>query len=146
MADALPPAARYFIAVASRDHVLQGVKGKFAQFCHGKEGPAKRPRRGDWVVYYASKERFGEPAPCQRFVAVGQVADDAPTQVEQFGGFCPFRRAMAYKKCAEVPIQPLLLDLTFIKNKQRWGMAFRFGFLEILADDFTRIAKPMLNP
>ena len=144
MADTLPT-SRYWISVAARDHVLSGVQGKFAQFCHGKEGPAKRPRRGDWVIYYASKERYGEPQACQRFVALGQVTDEAPHQVEQTPGFCPYRRHMDYRRITEVPIQPLLENLSFIKNKPRWGMVFRYGFLEIPRQDFERIVHPMLQ-
>ena len=32
---------RYWIGVASRQHVLTAVEGGFAQFGHGKPGPAK---------------------------------------------------------------------------------------------------------
>ncbi|MGG1220830.1 EVE domain-containing protein, partial [Priestia endophytica] len=28
---------RYWVGVASRDHVMKGVQGGFAQLCHGKE-------------------------------------------------------------------------------------------------------------
>lgn len=137
--------SRYWISVAARNHVLKGVEGKFAQFCHDKEGPAKRPKRGDWVLYYAGKERHGEAQACQRFVALGQVTDEAPQQVEQAPGFCPYRRQMEYRSVTEVPIQPLLEDLSFIKNKQRWGIVFRYGFLEIPRPDFERIVQPMLQ-
>ena len=60
---------RYWIGVASREHVLIGRESGFAQFCHGKEAPAKRPRQGDWVIYYSGKEKFEETAPCQKFTA-----------------------------------------------------------------------------
>ena len=136
--------SRYWIGVASREHVLTGVRGGFAQFSHGKRGPVTRLSKGDWVIYYSGKERYGEPEPCQRFTAIGRVADSAPEQIEQRPGFKPWRRKVVYRTAEEVDIRPLIKRLSFIKNKTKWGAAFRFGFLEIGAADFDRIASRML--
>jgi hypothetical protein len=135
---------RFFIGVASREHVLIGVKGGFAQFGHGKMAPAKRLAKGDWVMYYSPKERIAEPEPCQRFTALGKVIDDEPVQVEQAPGFAPWRRRIEYLEAREVEIRPLLDDLSFIKDKSKWGAAFRFGLTEISREDFVRIAKRMV--
>jgi hypothetical protein len=48
--------------------------------------------------YYSAKEKFGEPAPCQRFVAIGKFLDAEPKQVTQAKGFKPWRRRVAYRK------------------------------------------------
>ena len=112
--------------------------------CHGKRGPAKKLSKGDWVVLYSSKERFGEPAICQEFTAIGQVIDAEPTQIEQFPGFNPYRRRIRYHTSQPVNIRPLIADLSFIRNKAKWGTAFRFGFLEIPERDFGKIATKML--
>jgi EVE domain len=135
---------RFFIGVASRDHVLMGVRGGFAQFGHGKMAPVKRLARGDWVIFYSPRERFREPGPCRRFTALGKVIDDAPTQVEQIPGFAPWRRRTEYQAAREVEIRPLLDDLSFITDKSRWGVAFRFGLIEVSREDFMRIAKRMV--
>jgi predicted RNA-binding protein len=135
---------RYWIGVASREHVRLGVKRGFAQFNHGKLGPARRLSRGDWVIYYSGREKFGEPELCQKFTAIGQVVDAEPIQIEQFPGFKPYRRKIKYRKATEADIHPLIDRLSFIKNKSRWGIAFRFGFLEINQSDFAVIAKHML--
>jgi EVE domain len=135
---------RYWIGVASREHVRLGVKGGFAQFSHGKLAPARRPSQGDWVIYYSPKLKFGEAEPCQKFVAIGQVIDGEPFQVEQFPGFKPWRRKIRYERAAEADIHALIERLSFIKNKTKWGAAFRFGFFEISKSDFTTIAKRML--
>ncbi len=136
---------RYWTCVASREHVLIGRESGFAQFCHGKEAPAKRPKKGDWIIYYSGKEKFEEPTPCQKFTAIGEVVDDKPVQVEQFPGFKPFRRQIKYHRSQEVSIQPLIKELSFIKNKQYWGMAFRYGFFEIDESDFRLIEGKMLE-
>jgi EVE domain len=108
---------RYWIGVASKEHVRLGVKGRFAQFSHGKLAPARRPSQGDWVIYYSPKLRFGEAEPCQKFVAIGQVTDDEPFQVEQFPDFKPWRRKIRYERAAEADIRALIERLSFIKNK-----------------------------
>jgi hypothetical protein len=104
---------RYWIGVASREHVRLGVKGGFAQFSHGKLARARRPSQGDWVIYYSPKLKFGEAEPCQKFVAIGQVIDDAPFQVEQFPGFKPWRRKIRYERAAEDDIHALIDVHTF---------------------------------
>ncbi len=52
---------RYFIGVASREHVRVGVEGGFAQFSHGKLSPARRLSKGDWVIYYFERPVEGVP-------------------------------------------------------------------------------------
>jgi hypothetical protein len=137
-------AMRFFIGVASREHVLAGVRGGIAQFGHGKMAPTKRLAKGDWVIYYSSKERISEGGQCQRFTALGRVLDDEANQVEQAPGFTPWRRRMEYLEGREVEIRPLLDHLSFITDKSKWGAVFRFGFFEIPRNDFMRIAKQMV--
>ena len=134
---------RHWIGVASREHVRLGVKDGFAQFSHGKLAPARRPSEGDWVIYYSPKLKFDEAEPCQKFVAIGQVVDGEPFQVEQFPGFKPWRRKIRYEHATEVDIHMLIERLSFIKNKTKWGAAFRFGFFEIGKSDFAAIATRM---
>ncbi len=134
---------RYWIAVASREHVLKGVAGGFCQACHGKRSPLARMRPGDWVVYYSSKETLGDGEPCQKFTAVGQVVAGDPYEFDMGGGFVPFRRDVAFVGCVEADIRPLIPELSFIQDKDRWGYPFRTGFFEISVADFERIASEM---
>ncbi len=137
---------RFWIGVASKEHVQNGKKIGICQFCHGKSSPATRLRKGDIVIYYSPKLVMDEPAACKQFTAIGVVTDDAPYQVEQFPGFKPFRRNVAYfEEARAVDIVPLLPELPFIRNKQSWGMAFRYGFLEIDETSFEVIARAMLG-
>lgn len=50
---------------------------------------------------------------------------------------------MDYKAYEEVGIRPLIDQLNFIEDKQRWGYLFRFGFFEIKQPDFELIARNM---
>ena len=138
-------AARYWIIVASRNHVQRGVTGGFAQANHGKAGPLRRMQPGDQVVYYSSKLRHGEDAPCQCFTALGEVADDDVYQANMGDGFEPFRRNIVYRECHEVSILPLIPQLSFIKDKQHWGYPFRWGMFEIPQADYELIATEMLT-
>ena len=44
----------------------------------------------------------------------------------------------------EVPIQPLIDQLSFIKNKKSWGYPFRFGCFTIEKSDFELIENALL--
>ncbi len=131
----------YWIAVASREHVQLGVKGGFMQVCHGKCGPLQRIKPGDWVIYYSPVEIFGEKTPCRKFTALGQVGDGDPYQFKMSDDFIPWRRDVVFKEIKECLIEPLINELTFIKNKQHWGFPFRRGCFNISFLDFSSIAK-----
>lgn len=138
---------RYWLLVASHDHVQRGLEGGFCQANHGKAQNLKRMHKGDGVVFYSAKETYGEPTPLQKFTAIGRVSDDAVYQAKMTPDFEPFRRKIDFAKSHETPIAPLIDALSFIKSKAKWGMTFRFGFLEIPGKDFTQIEKQMVgNP
>ncbi len=62
---------RYWVGVASRDHVLLGVAGGFCQVCHGKQAPLARMKQGDWILYYSPKTGMNSGEKVQAFTAVG---------------------------------------------------------------------------
>ena len=137
--------SRYWIGVASKEHVENGVRLGICQFCHGKSAPAKRLQKGDYVIYYSSKITMEGSELYQKFTAIGIVKDDMPYQVEMESGFKPFRRNIDYLDAKHVDIKPLIPILPFIKNKNAWGYVFRYGFLEIDQQSFEVISKEMLG-
>ncbi|VAY89203.1 conserved hypothetical protein [mine drainage metagenome] len=62
-----------------------------------------------------------------------------------FPGFVPYRRDIHFLEATDTPIHTLLEQFSFIKDKSRWGYAFRFGHLEISKSDFEMIATSMLG-
>jgi EVE domain len=134
---------RYWIGVASRDHVMKGVAGGFCQLGHGKAAPVKRLSPGDWIVYYAPREKMGEGEPVQAFVAIGKIKPGEPYEGDMGGGFHPTRRDVAFLKSKDAPIRPLLDVLSFTKGRTSWGYAFRRGSFAISEADFHVIAKAM---
>ncbi len=136
---------RYWVGVASEEHVARGVELGISQFCHGKRAPAKHPDKGDFLIYYSPKHRFKGTEPCQKFTAIGRIIDDAPYQVEMEPGFKPYRRNVEYFKADPDDIRPLIEQLPFIQNKERWGYVFRYGFLKIDRASFLIIAQAMLE-
>ncbi len=132
---------RYWIVVASREHVMLGVEGGFAQANHGKRAGLARMHAGDGIVYYSPKVSFGGKEPLHAFTAVGEVADEEIVQVEMTPDFVPFRRKVNYQYTGEVTIEPLVGDLGFIRNKKAWGYVFRFGLVEVPQADFGRILR-----
>lgn len=135
---------KYWIVVASKDHVKTGVADGIAQACHGKSAPLKRMKPGDFVIFYSGKEIFGESNKCQEFTAIGAVKDDDIYQFQMTEDFCPFRRDIEFLPSKDVSILPLINDLEFIKSKKSWAYPFRFGFFEIFERDFLLISSKML--
>jgi hypothetical protein len=127
----------------SRDHVLGGVDGGFTQAGHGKATGLKRLSAGDWLVFYSPKTSLRGGAPLQAFTAVGRVSGNEPYQVEMSPDFRPWRRDVTFSSCVEAPIAPLIDQLSFIKDKRRWGYVFRFGLFEIPCPDFDLIKTAM---
>ncbi|MGZ3236378.1 MAG: EVE domain-containing protein [Burkholderiaceae bacterium] len=138
-------APHYWIGVASHDHVKRGVAGNFCQLCHGKAQPLKRMSVGDWLIYYSPKEQFEGNIACQQFTAIGQVVGANVYPFEMFPGFVPHRRDIHFHAAQAIPIRPLIDQLAFINNKNKWGSAFRFGHIEITKQDFELIAFNMLG-
>lgn len=136
---------KYWVIVASKDHVLSGITEGFAQACHGKASPLKRMKKDDFVIYYSGKQTFGKTDKCQEFTAIGQVKDDGVYQVRVNEDFCPSRRNIDFFESENVSILPLINDLEFILTKKSWGAPFRFGFLEIPKNDFRLISSKMLK-
>ncbi len=134
---------RYWIGVASKEHVQKGVMGSFAQVCHGKAGPLNQMKETDWIVYYSPTLRFGHKEPCQSFTAIGKIQDRDPYLFAMSEDFVPWRRDVSFMQAKEVPIKTLLNELSFIKDKQKWGFPFKRGCFEISYEDFQIIAEAM---
>lgn len=135
--------AKYWIAVASKEHVKEGVEESFAQVCHGKGGPLKWMDEGDWIVYYSPTIKFGEKEPCQSFTAIGRMKPGSPYEFTMSPGFIPWRRKVEYFKSVDAPILPLIDKLSFITDKQKWGFPFRKGCFAISSLDFQVISRAM---
>lgn len=136
---------KYWIAVASENHVKLWTKLWIMQVCHGKLAPLKRLKKWDFVVYYSSKVEMNSEEKCQSFTALGEVMDDEIYQVEMFSGFVPYRRRVNYQKVQKISILPLLDKLEFIKDKTHWGYPFRYGLLEISQNDFKFLHSLMID-
>ncbi len=136
---------KYWVIVASKDHVKSGIAAGFAQACHGKSAPLRRMRKGDFIIYYSSKQTMGKAEICQQFTAIGKVIDDEVFQFQVSEDFCPSRRNIGFLPSKDVSILPLIGELDFIPNKKSWGFPFRFGFFEIKQHDFKLISSQMLQ-
>lgn len=137
---------RYWIGVASAEHVRKGRMEGFMQLCHGKKGPLQRIQPGDGIVYYSPTEMFRGADRCQMFTALGTICDRPAYAFDMGGGFVPFRRDVAWRAAFEVPIQPLLPLLELTAGKSNWGYPFRFGIVEITEADFHLIEQMMCGP
>ena len=135
---------KYWIAVVSKEHVVNGINWGIMQVCHGKKAPLKRIKKNDLIVFYSSKIKMQDKVSYQKFTAVAKAIDDEIYQVKMFENFEPFRRKVKFLECQETEIKPLINHLDFIQNKKSWGYPFRYGLLEISKKDFDLITNKML--
>ena len=133
----------YWIGVVSRAHVRIGVAGGFIQLNHGKKAPLQRLHAGDMVAIYSPREDYPAGAPLQAFTAIGVVVSGEVYQVEMAPGFKPWRVDVRFSRCEEAPVTPLVERLSFIRSKEHWGAAFRFGHIKVPEADFALIADAM---
>ena len=134
---------KYWVGVASADHVAIGQAGSFMQVCHGKAAPLRRISPGEGVAYYSPAQVMRGSDGLQSFTAIGFARDSGPYAFDMGNGFVPSRRDVDWLPSHPAPIRPLLQDLTFTKGQRNWGYAFRFGVLQIAAADFSAIAAAM---
>ena len=138
------PTTKYFLICASKDHVLHGVKGGFAQAGHGRKDYMSKLAKEDWIVFYSAKEEFEGGTSLQKFTAIGRVTDEEPYEFTGAMDFKPYRRNVDFRECHEADIRPLLDRLGFIKNKKRWGFYLISGFRQITKEDFEVIEGAMI--
>lgn len=134
---------KYWLAVASREHVKRGIEGGFCQFCHGKATPLKQMSPDDWIIYYSPTEIFGKTPACRKFTAIGKIQEGLPYLFQMSEEFIPWRRNVLFFPAKEVSIEPLIENLSFIYDKKKWGFPFRRGCFSIPFNDFELIANRM---
>jgi hypothetical protein len=135
---------KYWVAVASAEHVRLGRSQGFMQVNHGKLPPLRRIHSGDYVAYYSPTTVMRQPDGLQSLTAIGVVNPAEPYQASMHGGkFLPWRRDVDWITGRETPIRPLLETLEFTRGKTGWGSQMRFGLFEISANDMQTIADAM---
>lgn len=133
----------FWIGVISKAHAQYGVKGGFIQLNHGKKAPLQRLHARDYIIIYSPRDAYPDGSVLQHFTAIGEITTGDVYQVEMTPDFKPYRLDVRFVSCHEKPIKPFIQNLSFIKNKTKWGAAFRFGHLKIPAQDFKIIAEAM---
>jgi hypothetical protein len=135
---------KYWLAVASADHIRRGHAEGFMQVCHGKRGPLARLHAGHGIVYYSPGKKMGGKSDCKSFTALGRVTDEIIVQHDMGGGFLPFRRSVNWLSTREQPVEPLLQQLELTVGNKNWGYQLRFGLLAFSAKDFALLEKLMV--
>lgn len=136
---------KFWLAVASGEHVEHGYSGNFMQVCHGKRAPLTRMKPGDGIVYYSPSMDFMKKERLMAFTAIGHLAEGEPYQFDMGGGFIPFRRNVIWLSNYKCPISTLQDILEFTSGNKNWGYQLRFGVLEISEHDFISILNEMIK-
>ena len=135
---------KYWIGVASKDHIDIGVEGGFMQLCHGRLAPLKKINKDDRILYYSPNRIYKKKDKLQSFTACGTVTDNNIYKVKIGEEFEPWRRDVKFDKDIKpVKIKPIINELSFIKNKDKWGVYFRSGIIEIKKEDYEVIIREL---
>lgn len=127
---------RYWIGVASKDHINLGVAGGFCQLCHGKKAPLARMKKDDKIIYYAPKTSLKTKEPYQKIIAVGTLIDEEVYPFEMFPGFVPYRRNVQFETITkELP----LAILRVLPEWEDYHSKLRFGHFEINEEFYQKI-------
>eukprot|EP01080_Neovahlkampfia_damariscottae_P002413 gene2413-2877_t len=141
-------AKKFWLIVASKDHVKVGTEKGFAQACHGKKTWISKPKKGDKVVFYSSKNQFENTSKENKlmsFTALGTFNSDELT-TSKISERTFFRRTVDFEKSTkDVSIKSILDQLEFIKNKDKWGIEVRNGMRQIPKNDYSLIESLMLS-
>jgi len=132
-----------WVGIASRERVTAAVLGGFCQLNHGRKAPVRRLQPGDYIIYYAPRERTRAGDVVQAFVAFGKILPGEPHRADASNRFRPFRRYAEYSAGADAPIRPLLQKLSFARDRVSWGQSVRRGTFKIEPDDLKIIANAM---
>jgi len=143
MIDATTSVPQYWIAVVAQDRAERARDGGYAELTYGRAGILELLHPGDGYITYSPRATDGKGAPVQAFTTLGYVRTGMLYRTSQEDGGAAFRLPVDYLPAPAAPIKPLLDVLGFIRNRQHWGAAFRFGALRITAEDFGRIAAAM---
>jgi hypothetical protein len=132
-----------WVGIASREHITAAVHGGFCQLSRGREAPMRRLQPGDYIIYYAPRERTRAGHLVQAFVALGKILPREAYRSDASKGFHPFRRDVEYIAGTDAPIRPLLRKLSFTRDRVSWSQALRRGTFKIEPDDLNVIASAM---
>ena len=137
--------ARFWIGVVSAEDAECARAAGYVELSGGRAGPLERMRPGDGIALYSPRLAPGERAPLQVFSAIGEVGPGPMyvTDAEAPDGEPRYRRPVTYFPSMPAPIRPLIEHLSFIRRKEHWGAAFRFGIARVPAEDFARIRAAM---
>ena len=106
-------------------------------FAHGRHTAVKRTSPGDWLAYYSPRTKLGEGEEVRAFTAIGRFTDREPYETEMMAGRVGWRRDIAWeKKAREADVYPLLDQLSFITDRQHWGLPFHRSIFSVSARRF----------
>ena len=139
-------AIRFWLAVASRDHVRSAVDLGIVQVNHGARAGLDQMGESDGIVFYSPKTEYPDGEPLKHFTAIGRIAGGDIYQAIS-SDRRPWRRRVDWDITAEpAPIRPLLGSLDFTRNAPNWGYQLRTGLIELTRHDFEIVRDAMRRP
>lgn len=134
------PTTRYWVHVITLDHAQKSMTGGFIQI----DGDKSELSREDQVLFYSPRTRFRKGKSLQEFTALGVVQDTENQGDGGKGGQATRPRLpMKFLSTKNIPIKPMLGQLSFLPDQERWEIPFAKGLFEINEADFLVISQAM---
>jgi len=120
------------------------------------EGMARRARRiqpGDRLVLYLARGAFHNPTRDRSQLAglatVTSALERLPEVLRiasrEFAWSCDLELAVVLPERQGIPIQPLVPRLSFVQQRQQWGVVFRSGLIQLPDADLQLVTAAIRN-
>ena len=130
--------SRYWVNIVALEHVEKSVAEGYVQAAKGEGIFAS----GDYVVFYSPRTHFRNGKSLQEFTAMGIVGPAIADGDKPKGVSAPCF-TMEFFSSRRAAIQPMVEELTFLPDKEKWELPYRRGAFSISKDDYSRIAEAM---
>lgn len=146
--------AKNWIVVTTEDNFAISIKHNIIGVSFWRRSILMSVKKGDNLVFYITRKRAGYRYPHERvceFASIGVVVGTPFESQEEIwegppGEVYPYRvQVKIYKSKTRVRVSKVVNQLSFIKNKERWGVSFLASMREISDNDFKTIKKMLAD-
>jgi predicted RNA-binding protein len=139
--------AQRWIVTISQDNLQETLKHNQIGLPERRRNLLKKVRSGDTVVFYIGKKREGYGGPRSGVHQFGPIAkvnseeffSDVPSWKSRSGKPFPSRLSISVMSEGRVNAAKVIPHLSFIQNKDKWGLYFLTGIRAISEEDYKTL-------
>lgn len=140
-----------WIVTISQDNLQETLKHNQIGLPERRRDLLKRVRPGDTVVFYIGRKREGYSGPRSSISQFGPVVkvtseeffSDVPIWRSRSGKLFPSRLSISLLSEGRVNAADVIPHLSFVRNKDRWGLYLLTGIRAISEEDYKTLLTAM---